>query len=75
MNLVFCCVRLPAESESGFWGWRLSHDHRPDDEAEEERINDTGGFIARGRYFVVFLDHVIRYGDAEFVFPVGFLEF
>ncbi len=50
-NTFIVQFRAPAESESGHWGWRLSRDHRPDDEAEEERINDAGGFIARGRYF------------------------
>jgi len=28
---------------------RMSYDHRAEDEAEQKRIKDAGGFIARGR--------------------------
>ena len=36
-------------SPSGYLARRLSHDHRAEDPAEQQRIKDAGGFITRGR--------------------------
>lgn len=36
-------------SSSGFAARRLSYDHRAEDEDEQRRIKDAGGFITRGR--------------------------
>ena len=44
-----CYFRAAAATESGYMGLRLTYDHRPDDEAEQSRVTEAGGFIARGR--------------------------
>ena len=36
-------------SASGYRALRLSYDHRAEDEGEQRRIKDAGGFITRGR--------------------------
>ena len=36
-------------SSSGFYARRLTYDHRAEDESEQMRIQQAGGFIARGR--------------------------
>jgi len=36
-------------SSSGYRALRLSYDHRAEDEGEQKRIKDAGGFITRGR--------------------------
>lgn len=49
---VLCCkVNTAGESHpsGGYFADRLSFDHRPEDESEQKRIKDSGGFIARGR--------------------------
>lgn len=37
------------EGSPGFFATRLTYDHRAEDEGEQKRIKDAGGFIARGR--------------------------
>lgn len=37
------------DSESGFYGRRLTVDHRAEDKDEQARITQAGGFIARNR--------------------------
>jgi serine/threonine protein phosphatase PrpC len=39
----------PEESTTGFYGRRLSHDHKADDAGEIQRIKAAGGFVARSR--------------------------
>ena len=39
----------PEPTSSGFYARRLTYDHRAEDEEEQQRIKDAGGFIARGR--------------------------
>lgn len=50
---VLCCKHGPngelSDSGSGFYAYRMSYDHRAEDESEQKRIKDAGGFIARGR--------------------------
>lgn len=38
-----------SESTTGYYGTRLSYDHRAEDVNEQKRIKDAGGFIARNR--------------------------
>lgn len=53
--VLFSSERLVAEGEeegestSGYFARRLSYDHRAEDEAEQKRIKDAGGFITRAR--------------------------
>lgn len=37
------------DSESGYFGLRMTVDHRADDPTEVKRINEAGGFVARNR--------------------------
>jgi serine/threonine protein phosphatase PrpC len=50
---VLCCQNdlagVATSTPSGYLGLRLTFDHRPDDAGEIERVNEAGGFIARGR--------------------------
>ncbi len=57
---VLCCSNSLAStseniSQSGMYARRLTFDHRAEDEAEQKRIKDAGGFIARHRYALFIL--------------------
>ena len=49
LSMHFYVLRSEASSASGFYGRRLTFDHRAEDEGEMERIKSAGGFITRGR--------------------------
>lgn len=49
----------------GYLAVRLSYDHRAEDESEQQRIKNAGGFIARGRLNKVILNSSILYNPAD----------
>lgn len=40
---------IAEQTASGYYGRRLTYDHRAEDEGEQERIKIAGGFVTRGR--------------------------
>ena len=42
-------AKVPPETESSYFATRLSFDHRAEDEQEQQRIKEAGGFITRNR--------------------------
>eukprot|EP00595_Chromulina_sp_UTEXLB2642_P003537 CAMPEP_0196765438 /NCGR_PEP_ID=MMETSP1095-20130614/8835_1 /TAXON_ID=96789 ORGANISM="Chromulina nebulosa, Strain UTEXLB2642" /NCGR_SAMPLE_ID=MMETSP1095 /ASSEMBLY_ACC=CAM_ASM_000446 /LENGTH=260 /DNA_ID=CAMNT_0042123469 /DNA_START=77 /DNA_END=859 /DNA_ORIENTATION=- len=48
--LVFKCNEsVTPPTSSGYEALRLSYDHRGEDESEQQRVKDAGGFIAKSR--------------------------
>jgi len=51
---VLCCKtgrdgEVNNTTDSGYLAVRMTYDHRAEDESEQRRIKDAGGFVARGR--------------------------